>query len=156
MMVIPTQRHVTLYYGRTAANTLGQTLEVIGWLLLVGISGWRFVVWRRRRRARKLVVAAEGAAPLGGPGSSAPFEAPFEVPDENSPTRGLLSHKDYPGWVGRWPDPEPEPEPPAYPSADAVPDTGSTVIPSIADVSGIAGADATRAPGDEEAGSVGE
>ena len=156
MMVIPTQRHVTLYYGRTAANTLGQTLEVIGWLLLVGISGWRFVVWRRRRRARKLVVAAEGAAPLGGPGSSAPFEAPFEVPDENSPTRGLLSQKDYPGWVGRWPDPEPEPEPPAYPSADAVPDTGSTVIPSIADVSGIAGADATRAPGDEEAGSVGE
>ncbi len=50
MMVIPTQSHVTLYYGRTAYNTVGQVLEVGGWLLLLGLSGWRMVLWRRRRR----------------------------------------------------------------------------------------------------------
>lgn len=50
MMVIPTQSHVTLYYGRTMANTVGQILEVGAWLLLLIISGWRLVLWRRRRR----------------------------------------------------------------------------------------------------------
>jgi len=50
MMVIPTQSHVTLYYGRTNANNLGQILEGIGWLVLVGVGTWRLVVWRRRRR----------------------------------------------------------------------------------------------------------
>ncbi len=50
MMVIPTQSHVTLYYGRTVYNTVGQVLEVGGWLLLLGLSGWRVVLWRRRRR----------------------------------------------------------------------------------------------------------
>ena len=53
MMVIPTQSHVTLYYGRTTANTVGQTFEVIGWLVLIGLSVWRFLLWRRRRRAPK-------------------------------------------------------------------------------------------------------
>jgi hypothetical protein len=53
MMVIPTQNHVTLYYGRTTANTVGQTFEVIGWLVLIGLSVWRFLLWRRRRRAPK-------------------------------------------------------------------------------------------------------
>ena len=50
MMVIPTQSHVTLYYGRTNANTLGQILEVIGWLVLVGIGIWRGVGWWKRRQ----------------------------------------------------------------------------------------------------------
>ena len=55
MMVIPTQSHVTLYYGRTAANTLGQALEILGWLVLVGLSVWRTILWwRRRRLARTL------------------------------------------------------------------------------------------------------
>jgi len=53
MMVIPTQSHVTLYYGRTNANNLGQILEGIGWLVLVGVGTWRVVVWRRRKRSAK-------------------------------------------------------------------------------------------------------
>ena len=48
MMVIPTEGHVELYYGRTWANTVGQTFEVAAWLLLLGISIWRFVAWRKR------------------------------------------------------------------------------------------------------------
>jgi hypothetical protein len=37
-------------YGRTWANTIGQVLEIIGWLILLGVSIWRFILWRRRRR----------------------------------------------------------------------------------------------------------
>lgn len=59
MMVIPTQSHVELYYGRTAANTLGQVLEVLGWLLLLGISAWRVVLWRRRRRLEVTIMEPE-------------------------------------------------------------------------------------------------
>jgi hypothetical protein len=65
MMVIPTQSHVTLYYGRTAANTVGQTLEVLAWILLLGISGWRVVLWRRRRRLAGAVRDSDG-----GPGGA--------------------------------------------------------------------------------------
>ncbi len=50
MMVIPTQTHVVMTYGRTWANTFGQTLEIIAWFILVVISAWRFMLWRRRRR----------------------------------------------------------------------------------------------------------
>jgi hypothetical protein len=50
MMVIPTQSHVTLTYGRTGANTLGQVLEVIAWIFLVALTVWRTILWRRRRR----------------------------------------------------------------------------------------------------------
>jgi len=61
MMVIPTQSHVTLYYGRTAANTVGQVFQVLAWALLLGLTAWRIVLWRRRRR---LAEAVEGSAPL--------------------------------------------------------------------------------------------
>ena len=57
MMVIPTQSHVTLTYGRTAANTLGQVLQVLAWVLLVALAVWRTILWRRRRR-----LAGPGAA----------------------------------------------------------------------------------------------
>lgn len=59
MMVIPTQSHVTLTYGRTIYNTVGQTLEVLAWVLLLGLSAWRLILWRRRRR---VVVAAQDHA----------------------------------------------------------------------------------------------
>jgi hypothetical protein len=80
MMVIPTQSHVELYYGRTAANTLGQVLEILGWLLLVGISVWRIVLWRRRRRLSVTVMEPDHFAPadadLGGPSAFSPeFES---------------------------------------------------------------------------------
>jgi hypothetical protein len=63
MMVIPTQSHVTLYYGRTAANTVGQVLEVLAWVLLLGFAIWRFILWRRRRR---LAGAVQESAPMVG------------------------------------------------------------------------------------------
>jgi hypothetical protein len=50
MMVIPTSNHVELYYGGTWANTVGQTLEVIAWALLLGITTWTVVVLVRRKR----------------------------------------------------------------------------------------------------------
>ncbi|MGI5939769.1 MAG: 6-pyruvoyl-tetrahydropterin synthase-related protein [Thermoleophilia bacterium] len=73
MMVIPTQSHVTLYYGRTAVNTVGQTLEVLAWLLLLGLSIWRGVLWRRRRKLNVAVVesAAAGDSILRPPGDAA-------------------------------------------------------------------------------------
>jgi len=56
MMVIPTQSHVTLYYGRTLANTVGQALEGTAWALLLGLTIWRIV---RRSRRRRLAAAVE-------------------------------------------------------------------------------------------------
>ena len=64
MMVIPTQSHVTLTYGRTAANTVGQAFEVVAWVALVALSLWRTILWWRRRR---LAGAGRGSAvmPVG-------------------------------------------------------------------------------------------
>ena len=59
MMVIPTQGHVELYYGSTGANIAGQTLEVAGWALLLGLTIWRVVLWRRRRLTPAPAAAAE-------------------------------------------------------------------------------------------------
>ncbi len=59
MMVIPTESHVTLTYGRTAANIVGQVLEVLAWLLLVGLSARRAILWRRRRGMSAAVVGPE-------------------------------------------------------------------------------------------------
>jgi len=68
MMVIPTQPHVTLYYGRTMANTAGQILEVLGWLLLLGLTVWRIVRWRRGKKlAGAMQGATQGAGPTAGP-----------------------------------------------------------------------------------------
>ena len=53
MMVIPTQSHVMLYYGRTMANNLGQALEVLGWLVLVGVGIWSVVRRRKRMKSAK-------------------------------------------------------------------------------------------------------
>ncbi len=66
MMVIPTQSHVTLYYGRTAVNTIGQVLEILAWVLLLGLTVWRVVLWRRRKRlagAVKKSVSVSGFGP---------------------------------------------------------------------------------------------
>ena len=56
MMVIPTQRVVTLYYGRTFSNNLGQAFTGVGWLLVVVILVVdlrpRVKVARARRRER--------------------------------------------------------------------------------------------------------
>lgn len=72
MMVIPTQSHVTLYYGRTTVNTVGQILEGLAWLLLLCLIAWRLVLWWRRR---KLAVAAVEVGPIEWP-SEEQDEAP--------------------------------------------------------------------------------
>ena len=87
MMVIPTQSHVTLTYGRTAANTVGQTLEVAAWLLLLGLAVWRAILWRRRRR---LAGAVQDSAPILGVDSYAdedPISGPNDPDDGDSGER---------------------------------------------------------------------
>jgi hypothetical protein len=79
MMVIPTQSHVTLYYGRTMANTVGQVLEVIGWALLISLTIWRLVLWRRRKN---LAAAVQEQGPIL---SSGEFGGSLEVEGQEEP-----------------------------------------------------------------------
>lgn len=51
MMVIPRQREVTLTYGRTASNWVGQGLTLLGWIVVAAILGRHLLLWRRRRAA---------------------------------------------------------------------------------------------------------
>jgi hypothetical protein len=87
MMVIPTSNHVELYYGRTRANTVGQTLEVVAWALLLGITIWRLVVRIRRgsqpapEGPQKTDVLAPPALPAG-PGEAAEWYVAPPGPDE--------------------------------------------------------------------------
>jgi hypothetical protein len=98
MMVIPTQSHVTLYYGRTTANTAGQVLEVAAWVLLLGLTVWRIVLWRRRRLepavGNGVAAVSDGEAvsdpddqAAGAPDDSAP-SAPGDRVDQGEPTVG--------------------------------------------------------------------
>ena len=50
MMVIPRQSRVTLTYGRTASNTVGQLLTAFGWVVVAGVIGRD--TWRRNRTHR--------------------------------------------------------------------------------------------------------
>jgi hypothetical protein len=90
MMVIPTQSHVTLYYGRTMANTLGQVLEVLAWVLLLALTVWRVIIWRRRKG---LAEAVQESAPILG---AALDEYEFDDCDELADIVGL-SEDDDPG-----------------------------------------------------------
>jgi hypothetical protein len=105
MMVIPTQTHVVMTYGRTRANTIGQTLEIIGWLILAGLSVWRLILWRRRRRMAGM--GSSGVMPVdeftgqyleGGEGRAARYDG-ASWPDRAYPPAG------YPG-PDRAPDEE--------------------------------------------------
>lgn len=69
MMVIPTEREVTLTYGATASNVAGQIMTGGGFIVLAAIA----LISRRRKRQ-------SGTSPGPGPG-----EAPPE-PDETPPT----------------------------------------------------------------------
>ena len=60
MMVIPRQREVTLTYGRTASNWIGQALTLLGWIVVVALLGRHLLMWWRRRR----VVPGEFQGPL--------------------------------------------------------------------------------------------
>jgi hypothetical protein len=60
MMVIPREKHVTLYYGRTFSNTIGQILTFTGWVILFFLAGRQIARWRRRRNVR---LAQEYIAP---------------------------------------------------------------------------------------------
>jgi hypothetical protein len=93
MMVIPTQSHVTLYYGRTKANTVGQALEVIAWVLLLCLTVWRTILWRRRRR---LAGAVQGSASVPAMdadvgGGDSPGEAGGAVPGDSADDEGRPS-----------------------------------------------------------------
>ncbi len=97
MMVIPTQSHVTLTYGRTVYNTVGQVLEVLGWVLLLGLSIWRALVWLRRRRMDLAVhnaVTAPVFPPVDKPWSESGHEGPESGAE--SPARDDVSEGDLP------------------------------------------------------------
>ena len=49
MMVIPTQQEVTLHYGSTPSNIVGQVLTAIGWVVVVTLLALPVVRWARRR-----------------------------------------------------------------------------------------------------------
>jgi hypothetical protein len=76
MMVIPTSGHVELYYGSTWANIVGQTLEVIAWALLLGITAWTVVVVVRRKRHPAPEGPEEGTASTGASDEAAPTQPP--------------------------------------------------------------------------------
>ena len=52
MMVIPRERHVELYYGRTFSNSIGQFFTFVGWVIVALVLGREIVRWRRRRNVR--------------------------------------------------------------------------------------------------------
>jgi hypothetical protein len=58
MVVVPTSHDVTLNYGRSPADTLGQTITLLSVAAVVALS----VVDRRRRKAAR---AARGAMAAG-------------------------------------------------------------------------------------------
>ena len=51
MVVVPTSHDVTLHYGATGANRLGEVLTGAGVVALI-VLGWWSLRTRRRRRAR--------------------------------------------------------------------------------------------------------
>ncbi len=50
MVVVPTAHHVTLTYGTTAVNVLGDAATVVGVIALIALVGWPKLRARSRRR----------------------------------------------------------------------------------------------------------
>jgi len=55
MLVIPTQSNVTLVYGKTIENIVGNTLTVTGWVIaaVVLISNLVILLIKRRKKSDK-------------------------------------------------------------------------------------------------------
>ena len=86
MMVIPRQREVTLYYGRTASNTLGQILTLLGWAIVVFLLVRSLRSWRAARTSAP--VADVGAASASDAGIDAVSSLPPAEEPVASGTRG--------------------------------------------------------------------
>ena len=74
MVVVPTSHHVTLTYGSTGANKLGEAATVVGVVALVVLAAVPVVVARRRRGSRGRGRHAAGIP--GSAGSAGPPRAP--------------------------------------------------------------------------------
>src|SRR5581483_5524925 len=83
MVVVPTSHEVTLTYGATAANRIGEVLTLFG---LLGLVGGGVVAWRRGRRR-----PATGAS--GGPsaGPAGPAAGATAGPAAGSEGRGAAT-----------------------------------------------------------------
>jgi len=54
MLVIPTQSNVTLVYGKTIENIVGNTLTVTGWVIVAVVLISNLVILLIKRRKKKL------------------------------------------------------------------------------------------------------
>lgn len=83
IMVIPRERTVTLTYGNTLSNTVGQITTGLGWLFLAGVVA-RVVILRRRRKGASGRTASQtvpSAAPQTLEKASTPPERPPQDAD---------------------------------------------------------------------------
>ena len=67
MVVVPTDTHVSLHYGRTGVDWAGNILTLLGVVGLVGLSRWKLMPLGPRPRRRRVETA--GAPPGAGHGS---------------------------------------------------------------------------------------
>ncbi len=56
MMVIPTQSHVTLYYGTTNANIIGVSLSILGWVIIGFILVLNLLFYLKSKKSTKKLI----------------------------------------------------------------------------------------------------
>jgi len=77
MVVVPRERTVTLTYGRTASNTVGQLATLAGWVIVAAVL---VLWWRGRRRSRQEMAVIPDEEPSEGLAS--PGRTPGDRPAE--------------------------------------------------------------------------
>lgn len=87
MVVVPTDKMVTLSYGRTWLDWLGMLMSLVGLALLVVVSGWEF---RRRSRALAPVVADAAPEPVSDLLDLETMEEPSAEGAEDRDPAGLV------------------------------------------------------------------
>jgi hypothetical protein len=79
MVVVPTSHHVSLVYGSSPANKLGDICSVLGLLALLGMA----IIWWRRRGRPSRADTSTGAEPAAYPPPAGPA---YPLPEPALPT----------------------------------------------------------------------